>query len=256
VRGRSVVILEKYRAALRGSELLLSCLTRKVSVNGTQEYRVAIVPFGEAHRVSTSELATHVFVTREPMTARLGATHDEIRPFMAELCAISIREQAGVVAIDSATQQIIGFAIGKDFTTQLEFEPSPTVAPIFDLLNRVDATARLDAAIEFGDLWHVLIAGTSYPRSSGGFPRAAGGRGLGLEMAEVAMTNMLARGYRRAYCECTNARSARIARALGGRLVSEILYADYVFPETGERCFADLSERSCAAYLRELVDGT
>jgi len=216
----------------------------------------AILPLDESHRAATVTLATHVFVTREPMTARLGVSSADIRPFIAALSMVAVRERTGIVAVHRATDTLVGFALAKDFTTALDFELNEKIAAIFDLLERVDARASssLAAPISNRDVLHMLMVGTSYPRERRRRASGDAREPLALAMTRALVATAAAQGYRRCVGECTNARSARVARALGARLIAEVRYDDYIFPGTGERCFAELGERGCQAYLLDFDD--
>src|ERR1700730_11033163 len=115
---------------------------------------------------------------------------------MSELCATAVIEHAGVVAVDPATDNVIGFVMGKDFTTPLNFEPRPKMRPILHMLEQMDEQVSTHHRFRRGDVWHLVVAGIPYLRFD---RRALANRekgALGAEMTRVAVSQAASLGYR------------------------------------------------------------
>jgi hypothetical protein len=230
---------------IRTGALVMSKLRDALGM-GSPEF----VCLNEDYLEETIEFATRVFVKSEPLTVHLKVTMDEARPLMAAVCNAALTDKTGFLAVDPDSKRVVAFLMAKDFTTPLAGEFAPRLAPIFHMLGLMEEELLRSRSVKRGEVCHVFIVGASSFRAPRNRVVRFLSRGrLALQLARAAKDFLRMVGYRKLYCECTHAGSQRLPALFPHRVVSEIRYADYVFPGTGEKAFEGIPHEKCVAYL-------
>lgn len=175
---------------------------------------------------------------------------DEARPLMVAACNAALADRTGFLAVDAESKRVVAFLMAKDFTTPLAGEFAPSLAPIIHMLGLMEDELLRSRSVRRGEVCHLFILGAS----SFGAPRNRVVRLLSrgqvaLQLLRAARTFLSMLGYKKLFGECTNVRSQRLAKLWPHRVVSEIKYAEYVFPGTGKTVFEGIAHEKCVAYL-------
>jgi len=161
------------------------------------------------------------FRNHEPLTAYLKVGEEEFRPFVADMAAQSLRSELGVIAIDAASQRLVGARLstdaGNDFTPTIELSPKMTT--IMKFLDCVSATLKQQTSQATGKYLHAQMMAVDANFHNRGIAK-------GILLQTALLGERL--GYSSIVGEVTNRHNKRIlSRSKGWHACHAVRYEDY-----------------------------
>ena len=197
----------------------------------------AICSDGDADAMA--RLLGEAFSRRDPPAVAVGLTAHEFEAFARLYCARAAIEGLTVVARHAGTGALVGVLLTEDAAADppsgLE-RLSPKFAPIFDMLERLDAEYGGGRPVCAGESLDLLLLGVT---------ASAAGQGVAQHLVSTCLAHGARRGDRLAVTEATNPTSQHVFRKQGFTERVRQSYRDHSF--AGRAAFtsiADLGVRS------------
>ena len=167
----------------------------------------AICSDGDADAMA--RLLGEAFSRRDPPAVAVGLTAHEFEAFARLYCARAAIEGLTVVARHAGTRALVGVLLTEDAAADppsgLE-RLSPKFAPIFDMLERLDAKYGGGRPVCAGESLHLLLLGVT---------ASAAGQGVAQHLVSTCLAHGARRGYRLAVTEATTRRPSTSSASKG-----------------------------------------
>ncbi|MFN7934610.1 MAG: amino acid adenylation domain-containing protein [Bryobacteraceae bacterium] len=204
---------------------------------------IDILPVTQRHHDPLLALLIESFSLREPMAAALGAEPRDLLPFARALLQRCQSEPFSYVAVERASQRVVGFCLAHDFAgPALRFDArrdSPKLTPLFDLLAGLHTQYTQAVLPRPGQVLELAATGAAPDADGYTIAQALEGR---------ALHDARGRGFHRVVSLCTNAVTRYLAlTSQGGRLLGEVAYDTFVHER--RNVFADAARHRGVALI-------
>lgn len=219
--------------------------------------------FGYADPAHTDELVafvTKLFANKEALGQLLDISYDELLPYMKAICHHSIQQRGAIVAIDGASDRIVGFTIGEQQSERLNCFPTdivrdnPRPMQIFEMLDELGKPFDDNYSHLADETAHFFMMGLSFrhvSRKMGRFRRLAFQVGYMNELIKFGQRLAKKRGFRYILAETSGARSQKYASLWGAKELNRIYYKDHFNVE--DQALKRVSQGdSCGLYLHKM----
>ena len=185
---------------------------------------------------STEQLIVDIFVHDEYLTRESGITEDEFAVLAKAYCDYNLKKPLSIVALDEATQEVIGFIIAEDLYGEDTINPSTffTVSehfkPFVDILEQMHERFL---TIE-------QIAGECYHSFLWGVRRDYRRRGIIHTMNLISEDWAKECGFNQIMVEATSPPTKPACEKLGYTMLGNIPYASYEF--NGSRPYQHITD--------------
>lgn len=203
---------------------------------------------------ATCRCVAEAFTTSEPLTIKQQITLEEHMAFCKVFLTKAMNEGLSIVAIDTEIQdptaRVIGARISEDLFTPPPPEAedlTPKFGPIFDILDGLSARWKAANQNRKGKAVHMFMVAVRKPYRK---------RGVAPTMNKLAFPMWLEKGYTHAVTEATGVISQHILQnKFHFHFREQADYDTYVFPETGEKPFADVPKEmgTCTRLLEKEI---
>lgn len=185
-----------------------------------------ILPLNEEYAQQTAHILAKSFMD-EPMQTVLDTTYEDILEFMEHTVRHAIPAGLSVIAVDTATDQVVAANINKDLLEEPIGENDPfsdRLLPIFMLLDELDQFYHNHYEVQPGAIHHNLMMATdsSYRNQD-----------LSNQFFKACTDIAREKGFKTMLTELTGPVSIHVAtQKLGYEVVHELKYADFCYNDT------------------------
>jgi hypothetical protein len=185
-----------------------------------------------SHLDECIDFVTKLFATKEALGQLLNLSEAELRPYMEIICRTCFAEDGIMSAIDLKTDRLIGFGIGKAYTSELVFPEElmrdhPGPMQIFEMLEELDRPFVEDFSHLHATTLHFFMMGMSFrhvAKEWGRFKRLSFQLGYMRHMMTLGRRMAKKRGFTHLVGETSGTGSQKYAKLFGG---TPLHYIDY-----------------------------
>lgn len=204
--------------------------------------RLRLETMQENHLAQAIACINENFVQGDPVARALSLTKADCLLHDTIVIEHVLPEQVSMVALDDASNQLLGCLIAKDFCTPFpEDLPAlcPKMAPVFALIERLESEYVRHNVIRPGEICYGLMAAVQ---------QDANKQGIFTALSQAALQQAKRRGFRKTLCVAAHAASQHVLLTkCGQRVAGKVDF--HSFSYQGKRVLAGISHPSSCLLL-------